>query len=65
MIDELLPCPFCDGEAEIKELNSNSFYKRKLKYRVKCQKCPCSFAFTFFETEESAAESWNTRTLKG
>lgn len=63
-MSKLKPCPFCGSEAEIQDLNDGLCYRRKYRYRVKCQKCPCSFAFTFFKTKESAVDAWNTRTPK-
>lgn len=60
---ELKPCPFCGSESK---LVTHSFWNEKEQnfsdktYSVKC--CNCSVeTYQFYETEEKAAESWNTR----
>lgn len=51
---ELKPCPFCNGEAEMRNpwMSSANFY-------VECYECGCTTAI--FDTPEKAAEAWNKR----
>ena len=71
-MSELLPCPFCGGEAEI---NWFSHRGRKWKVRVCCRKCAGNVyerATTHYhdcindyasedEAEAAAIKEWNTR----
>ena len=51
---ELLPCPFCGGEAQVRGSFMDGF-------RVEC--CGLCFASTQrYRTEAEAIEAWNTRT---
>lgn len=52
----ILPCPFCGGEAEC-----NKWWSATIsgKYATFCTKC--SGGTDFFATEEEAIEAWNTR----
>lgn len=51
---ELKPCPFCDGEAEMRNpWTSNT------NYYVECYECGCTTAI--FDTPEKAVEAWNRR----
>lgn len=52
---ELLPCPFCGGEAKVE----NEFLGT---WKVRCQKCSCEVGRYWFWTERHAIEAWNTRT---
>ena len=50
---ELRRCPFCGGEAEIKnDLGQDSIY-------VSCKYCHCNSSL--FENKEKAIEAWNRR----
>lgn len=64
--DELLPCPFCGGEAEVW---SHHYEKDITLWQVRCSirpyevetACYASESFISFDTEEEAIEAWNTR----
>lgn len=55
-MSELLPCPFCGGEAEI--LTAESMYGGNL-YGVLCD-C-CAGRTDVFDTEAEAIAAWNSR----
>ena len=50
---ELLPCPFCGGEAEEAEM------PRAMIAWVYCPRCGAASGYR--DTEEAAIEAWNTR----
>ena len=52
---ELLPCPFCGGEAEV----FNPFDKTAGTWCVICRECACASGFE--QTEAEAIAAWNTR----
>jgi len=52
-LDELLPCPFCGGEA-----SKRLFYKGK--YRVHCNACD-AHSGDVCDTEAEAIAAWNAR----
>ena len=54
---ELKPCPFCGGEAELKEYRLTA--KADSRHVVYCQKC--GVITRFYESPEAAAEAWNRR----
>lgn len=64
-MDELKPCPFCGGEAEVQKAKSTSYFGRKLPYKVKCKRCHCALAYQFFGTEKDATKAWNRRADNG
>ena len=53
MTKEILPCPFCGGEA-----SKRLFYKGK--YRVHCNACD-AHSGDVCDTEAEAIQAWNTR----
>lgn len=55
-MSELLPCPFCGGEAKI--LTAESMHGGNL-YGVMCD-C-CAGRADVYDTEAEAIEAWNTR----
>lgn len=68
-MSELLPCPFCGGEAEVIEAGYGMYMTG---YAVYCKKCCLKLGVTgrlgetyewspVFDTEAEAAEAWNRR----
>lgn len=55
-MNELLPCPFCGGEAEM--LTAESMHGGNL-YGVMCDCCACRT--DVYDTEAEAVAAWNTR----
>ena len=55
---ELLPCPFCGGEA-IRLVDFDDEYERVYLESVHCRSCHARVAWQ--ETVEAAAEAWNRR----
>lgn len=55
-MSELLPCPFCGGEAET--LTAESMYGGYL-FGIMCN--DCRSRGDVYDTEEEAIEAWNTR----
>lgn len=54
---ELLPCPFCGGEAYLAKVGLPPY-----KYFVDCNDCECILGLTeCFLTKEEAAAAWNRR----
>ena len=53
MSDELKPCPFCGGEAEITKWHEGYF--------VECKAHHCGGTIGAYKTEEETIEAWNTR----
>lgn len=57
-MEELKPCPFCGGKAEIKSSADNDFWVEcALEHRF-CQVIPKTWSY---ETEQEAVEAWNKR----
>ena len=58
---KLLPCPFCGGEAELRNEGYCSF--------VKCQSCGAEAGLSHISAEycanEKSAEAWNRRVDNG
>ena len=68
-MDELKPCPFCGGKAEIVEGYYDSFIDG---YAVMCRNCCLIFGahgslgeaykwMCIYESKEEAIDAWNTR----
>lgn len=53
MTDELLPCPFCGGQAEMRESSTHDFY-------VKCKDCGAATRRNH-ENRNGAVMDWNAR----
>ena len=51
--NELKPCPFCGGEAEITKWHEGYF--------VECREQRCGGTIGAYKTEEEAIDAWNTR----
>ena len=63
MQNELKPCPFCGGEAEVvpHKVFSKALEAWKVDcYRVECKNCHAS-SYQFWGTEEQAVNAWNRR----
>lgn len=56
---ELLPCPFCGGEAEIVDVDPTPHYVKEGHWVI-CKECKASAHV--FENRDKAIEAWNTRT---
>lgn len=54
--EELKPCPFCGGEAEI---NYGMTYGFSYLYEPRCSSCGCML--DTYSTEGEAIEAWNRR----
>jgi Lar family restriction alleviation protein len=58
--EELKPCPFCGGEAELVEHEPNS-----MTYYVRCLRCDCATRLISNRGDSGAkelcSEAWNTR----
>ena len=52
MSDDLKPCPFCGGEAELCGMVGTRY--------IRCTSCGCDGPI-FQDTKKEAVESWNTR----
>lgn len=65
-VDELKPCPFCGGEAEVFDYNiACEIYEDDedgfiAPYTVQCKR-QCCFLGKDYETKEEAIEVWNRR----
>lgn len=57
---ELLPCPFCGGEAKIVCVNTDR-YDDWYVYCPSEDDCPASVETLMYETKEEAVAAWNTR----
>ena len=69
MREELKPCPFCGGEAEVAE---GTYTAWEEGYSVRCRHCALTFGASgrlgecyewscSFKSEEEAIEAWNRR----
>lgn len=59
MTDELKPCPFCGGEAEVQEFTECG---EVIGYEVHCMACDAiNPHFSAAKTRGSAVLAWNTR----
>lgn len=60
MTDELKPCPFCGGEAELQD---DLWREDKVFYRAVCgdMECQGHYCNYWSMTPEEAARRWNTR----
>jgi len=67
--EELKPCPFCGGEANIgtvkyaKDSQDAKLNGRNVGYYGQCISCSATMCFGLaYETKQIAAEKWNRRT---
>lgn len=68
MIEQLKPCPFCNGDVTVFEITEPRLYRpsRNHPYCVCCVNCGLLFGYDMdyggtFDTKEEAAEAWNRR----
>ena len=59
MADKLLPCPFCGGEAEIREIFVTGFHNAL--FIAKCRNIGCGAIGSECVKKETAIEKWNNR----
>jgi Lar family restriction alleviation protein len=59
MSETLLDCPFCGGEALMRERYINGIANRK-HYRRECRHCKATFAH-WYRSMKKADEAWNRR----
>ena len=57
MSEELKPCPFCGGEADLREVTGGFF----VVYCTNIKGCALNPTTLGYETQEEAAEAWNRR----
>jgi hypothetical protein len=66
-MSELKPCPFCGGEAKMKDDVSGK--EDRVSWKAACTKhtasCPGAFTNLWYCTPEDAAAKWNTRATGG
>ena len=58
-MEEIKPCPFCGGKAEIKSYTMRKFTKCITAYYVKCTVCRNQSALEL--SIKDTAEKWNRR----
>lgn len=56
-MNDLKPCPFCGGDAEIYKLK---FDWKNICYRIHCKEF-CCIQVQFYKTKEDAVMAWNGR----
>ena len=56
MTDELKPCPFCGGEAEVRKFTETKYFVQC--FFVQCKSCLIGSTFT---SEQLAVDAWNRR----
>jgi Lar family restriction alleviation protein len=65
MQNELKPCPFCGGKAEMLHWRASVNGKTIYPYRVRCIECKTCVGSSSLKyitlTEEDAREKWNRR----
>lgn len=57
MSEELKPCPFCGGEAEL--LETKDFKGQTFSACIMCRECECITCH--FASKSTAIEAWNRR----
>ena len=53
----LIPCPFCGGDAELRAESTRNRYK----FVAGCCECPAIAGGSAFENKEYNTKAWNTR----
>ena len=59
-MSDLLPCPFCGGEADVYKHNRPAF---GASYHVECQEEACLCGTCHHESRDEAIAAWNTRAI--
>jgi Lar family restriction alleviation protein len=57
-MENLKPCPFCGGEADIEEIPGSPFTNEPYTWGVGCKTCNIGW---YEESKERAIEAWNRR----
>lgn len=57
-MEELKPCPFCGGEAEIVDIDPTPHYVAETHW-VACKECKASTNYS--KNRDKAIEAWNRR----
>ena len=65
---DLLPCPFCGGEAKVFQFG-NDYLTKKKTVKIRCKNCRCkrvnaTTIHSFEWLEKIAVKSWNQRPIK-
>lgn len=63
MTDQLLPCPFCGGEAKILEGAPGLYSADNTLYHAKCQSCGSCGASIYDHGRGGAIAAWNRRSV--
>ena len=61
MMEELLPCPFCGGEAETKEWLVGNEPNVHPQIKIWCDTFGCHVYPSIFGNKETMTKIWNTR----
>lgn len=63
MDKELKPCPFCGGEAKLRQYREKFLLDNKPRdcYMVLCKEKDCGCGTSYEKTSEKAIAAWNRR----
>ena len=57
--ENLKPCPFCGGQAELQAKNITTTKTSKTLYQIICTECTCSIVDYVYA--DTAVRAWNRR----